>query len=59
MTFIYRFDSEIQPVTPLRLKVEVNTRKYFTVYGANKLRGNRCGEGVWLKLVLTCRPPVG
>jgi predicted nucleotidyltransferase component of viral defense system len=33
MTFIYRFDSEIQPVTPLRLKVEVNTREHFTVFG--------------------------
>jgi predicted nucleotidyltransferase component of viral defense system len=33
MTFIYRFDSEIQPVTPLRLKVEANTREHFTVFG--------------------------
>jgi predicted nucleotidyltransferase component of viral defense system len=33
MTFIYRFDSEIQPVTPLRVKVEVNTREHFTVFG--------------------------
>jgi hypothetical protein len=27
VTFIYRFDSEIPPVTPLRLKVEINTRE--------------------------------
>jgi len=33
MTFIYRFDSEIQPVTPLRVKVEVNTREHFSVFG--------------------------
>ena len=33
MTFVYRFISEIQPVTPLRLKVEVNTREHFTVFG--------------------------
>lgn len=33
MTFIYRFDSEIQPVTPLRLKIEVNTREHFAVLG--------------------------
>ena len=33
MTFVYRFDSEIQPVTPLRLKVEVSTREHFTVFG--------------------------
>lgn len=38
MTFVYRFDSEIQPVTPLRLKVEVNTREHFAVLGfARKL----------------------
>ncbi len=33
MTFIYRFESEIQPVTPLRLKIEVNTREHFAVLG--------------------------
>lgn len=33
VTFIYRFESEIPPVTPLRLKVEINTREHFTVYG--------------------------
>jgi predicted nucleotidyltransferase component of viral defense system len=31
VTFIYRFDSEIPPVTPLRVKVEINTREHFTV----------------------------
>ncbi len=33
MTMIYRFDSEIPPITPLRLKVEVNTREHFSVLG--------------------------
>jgi hypothetical protein len=33
MMMIYRFDSEIPPITPLRLKVEVNTREHFSVFG--------------------------
>jgi predicted nucleotidyltransferase component of viral defense system len=33
VTLIYRFDSEIPPVTPLRLKVEINTREHFSVFG--------------------------
>jgi len=33
MTMTYRFESEFAPVTPLRLKIEVNTREHFTVYG--------------------------
>lgn len=33
MTLIYRFESEIPPVTPLRLKIEVNTREHFAVLG--------------------------
>lgn len=33
MTFIYRFASELPPVVPLRLKIEVNTREHFTVLG--------------------------
>jgi len=36
MTFIYRFESEIPPVTPLRLKIEVNTREHFAVLGFTK-----------------------
>jgi predicted nucleotidyltransferase component of viral defense system len=38
MTMIYRFDSEIPPITPLRLKVEVNTREHFTVCGFARQR---------------------
>jgi len=32
-SLLYRFESEIQPVRPLRLKVEINTREHFTVLG--------------------------
>ncbi|MDR2383968.1 MAG: nucleotidyl transferase AbiEii/AbiGii toxin family protein [Prevotellaceae bacterium] len=32
-TIIFRFDSEIPPVIPMRLKVEINTREHFNVLG--------------------------
>lgn len=32
-SLIYRFDSEIPPVRPLRLKIEINTREHFAVEG--------------------------
>jgi predicted nucleotidyltransferase component of viral defense system len=32
-TAVYRFDSEIPPVVPLRLKLEINTREHFSVLG--------------------------
>jgi len=35
-TLFYRFDSESQPVTPLRLKIEINTREHFAVLGFTK-----------------------
>jgi predicted nucleotidyltransferase component of viral defense system len=38
MTMVYRFESEIPPITPLRLKVEVNTREHFSVRGFTRLR---------------------
>lgn len=34
VTLRYRMESEIPPVTPLRLKVEINTREHFSVFGA-------------------------
>ncbi len=34
VTLRYRMESEIPPVVPLRLKVEINTREHFTVFGA-------------------------
>jgi predicted nucleotidyltransferase component of viral defense system len=38
VTFSYRFESETMPVTPLRLKVETNTREHFCVLGPRKAR---------------------
>ncbi|MGQ9589944.1 MAG: nucleotidyl transferase AbiEii/AbiGii toxin family protein [Planctomycetota bacterium] len=35
VTLRYRMESEIPPVTPLRLKVEINTREHFSVFGAH------------------------
>lgn len=35
-TLVYRFDSTSLPVQPLKLKVEINTREHFSVFG---LRG--------------------
>ena len=34
VTLRYRMESEIPPVTHLRLKVEINTREHFSVFGA-------------------------
>lgn len=33
VTLLYRFDSEIPPTRRLRLKVEINTREHFSVFG--------------------------
>ena len=33
VTLYYRFESEMKPVTPMRLKVEINTREHFAVLG--------------------------
>ena len=38
VTIYYRFESEMKPVTPLRLKVEVNTREHFFILGARRVR---------------------
>jgi predicted nucleotidyltransferase component of viral defense system len=32
-TLVYRFDSEISPVTSMRVKIEINTREHFTTLG--------------------------
>ncbi len=37
VTFFYRFDSEDMPPIPLRLKVEINSREHFAVYGYARL----------------------
>jgi predicted nucleotidyltransferase component of viral defense system len=33
VTLTYRVESEIQPIVPLKLKVEINTREHFSVLG--------------------------
>lgn len=35
-TIVYRFDTEIQPVISSRLKVEINCREHFSVFGFTK-----------------------
>lgn len=35
-TIIYRFETEIQPVINMRLKIEINTREHFNVLGLKK-----------------------
>lgn len=37
VTFFYRFDSEDATPIPLRLKVEINSREHFSVYGFTKM----------------------
>ena len=37
VTFLYRFDSEGVPATPLKLKVETNTREHFSVNGLKEI----------------------
>lgn len=37
VTFAYRFNSEGMPSIPLRLKVEINTREHFAVYGFKQI----------------------
>lgn len=47
VTFVYRFDSEDTPHIPLRLKVEINTREHFAVYGFKRVPFNVASE--WFK----------
>jgi hypothetical protein len=37
VTFVYRFNSEDKPPISLRLKVEINTREHFVVYGFKQI----------------------
>jgi len=32
VTLYYRFNTEIEPITPMRLKLEINTREHFSVF---------------------------
>jgi predicted nucleotidyltransferase component of viral defense system len=36
-TLVFRFESEIQPVVPLKLKVEINCREHFNILGLTKI----------------------
>lgn len=36
-TILYRFETEIQPVINMRLKIEINTREHFNVFGLKEL----------------------
>lgn len=36
-TILYRFETEIQPVIKMRLKIEINTREHFNVFGLKEL----------------------
>ena len=35
-TLIFRFNSEVPPIVPIRLKVEINTREHFNVLGLRR-----------------------
>jgi predicted nucleotidyltransferase component of viral defense system len=36
-TAIYRFDSEMQPITNMRLKIEINTREHLNILGLKEI----------------------
>jgi len=36
-TVIYRFDSEMQPITNMRLKIEINTREHLNIMGLKEI----------------------
>jgi len=38
VTLVYRFESETRPVTPLKLKIETNTREHLCVLGPRRAR---------------------
>lgn len=46
-TLIYHFESEAEPVVRLKLKVEINTREHFTVFGHKKYEYSV--ENEWFK----------
>jgi predicted nucleotidyltransferase component of viral defense system len=39
-TIVYRFDTEIAPVINTRLKLEINSREHFSVFGWNRVNHN-------------------
>ena len=36
-TMIYRFDTEIQPIVNMRLKIEINTREHLNIFGVQEI----------------------
>ena len=36
-TMIYRFDTEIEPIVNMRLKIEINTREHLNVFGVQEI----------------------
>jgi predicted nucleotidyltransferase component of viral defense system len=36
-TVVYRFDSEMQPIVNMRLKIEINTREHLNVFGLKEI----------------------
>jgi predicted nucleotidyltransferase component of viral defense system len=36
-TVIYRFDSEMQPIVSMRLKIEINTREHLNIFGLKEI----------------------
>jgi len=36
-TVVYRFDSEMQPITNMRLKIEINTREHLNILGSKEI----------------------
>ena len=62
VSLVYRFESEIAPVRPLRLKIEINTREHFTVLGFH--RRSFAVANPWFtgtgeaKSACNCTPPV-
>lgn len=46
-TIVYRFESEIQPVVNLRLKIEINCREHFSVLGLYEVKYKT--ESTWFK----------
>jgi predicted nucleotidyltransferase component of viral defense system len=37
VTFTYKFESEIIPIKPMKVKIEINTREHFSVLGLEKM----------------------
>ena len=48
-TLYYRFYSEIPPITPLKLKVEINTREHFSVLGLHSIEYSI--DSLWFKSI--------